>query len=104
MLDTILDIKHRQTLKMQTRNAMPLRDFGVVLLYPEYACSDWPESCYVFVRAKNPDDALRKARKKAAKTLGGEDKITLNQLADDFAPMLVLEGHHVGCPISENYV
>ncbi len=69
---------------------MKIRKYSVLLLYPHSGMlEDKGESYYDLVRAKNPKNAIKLARKHAVEA-NGEDVFRRK----DFTPVLVIEGHH----------
>jgi hypothetical protein len=68
-----------------------LKPYSVLLLYPDYANDSGTETYYAFVEAADPIDAVAIAQRQAA----GED----GHDPDDYAPLLVIEGHHYGQPL-----
>ena len=66
--------------------------FSVLLNYPDYIASEFPETFYAFVRAKTRDKAVKKAQAKAFAANGGRQ----GQDLDDFKVELVLPGWHKG--------
>ena len=68
--------------------------YSVLLLYPDYANHSGNETYYAFVTASDPLDAVAKAQQKAAAAQEGIDI-----QPDDFAPLLVTEGHNYGQPL-----
>jgi hypothetical protein len=79
-------------------NAAPLppgdpakKPYSVLLLYPDYANGSGTETYYAFVEAADPIDAVAVAQRQAS----GEDE----HAPDDYAPLLVIEGHHYGQPL-----
>ena len=68
-----------------------LKPYSVLLLYPDYATSDYGgETFYAWVEAETPEKAVEKAREDAtAAQIAGN----INDPCD-FRHLLVLEGHH----------
>lgn len=71
--------------------------FSVLLLYPDYANDGGTETYYAFVEAADSIAAVAVAQRQAVAAQIGVD-IEL----DDFAPLLVTEGHHYGQPMFNN--
>ena len=67
------------------------KPYSVLLLYPDYANDSGHETYYAFVTALDSLVAVRKAQKAAS-----EAQIGVEIDPDDFAPLLVTEGHHFG--------
>jgi hypothetical protein len=63
-----------------------LKRFSVLLLYPDYMRADEAETYLAHVVAKDPEKAIAKAQKKAAKPNDVDSP-------DDFLPLLCCEGH-----------
>jgi hypothetical protein len=70
--------------------------YSVLLLYPDDANDGGTETYYAWVEAADPIAAVAEARRQA---------VVANDCAefrpDDFAPLLVIAGHHYGQPISD---
>jgi hypothetical protein len=75
-------------------NAALSQPFSVLLLYPDYANDSGTETFYAFVEACDPQDAVALAQRQASSAQEGIDIAP-----DDFQPVLVIEGHHVGQPL-----
>jgi hypothetical protein len=71
------------------------KPYSVLLLYPDWANDGGTETYYAFVEAPDPTQAVGQARRQA---LAANE--WTNVEPDDFAPLLVTEGHHFGQPIS----
>jgi hypothetical protein len=69
---------------------MVKKPYSVLLRYPDYA-SDGDETYYAFVEAADSVAAVTEAQQKAILTNEWEDRDPA-----DFAPLLVIEGHHYG--------
>ncbi len=67
------------------------KPFSVLLLYPDYAKDSGTETYYGFVVAADAMNAVTAARAQAVAAQTGVDIEP-----DDFAPLLVTEGHHHG--------
>ena len=68
------------------------KPYSVLLLYPDYANDSGTETYYAFVEASDPIAAIAVAQRQAAN--GGEDIDP-----DDYAPLLVTQGHHASEPL-----
>ena len=68
--------------------------WSVLLLYPDYANDCGTETFYGFVEASDPLDAVAQAQRQAA---AAQDGVDIDP--DDFAPLLVTQGHRVGEPL-----
>ena len=63
-----------------------MNPFTVVLIYPDYASSDYPSQNYTaHVEADNVSHAITKAQEEVANH---------RSQADDFLPIAVMRGHH----------
>ncbi len=74
--------------------AVAIKPWSVLLLYPDYANDSGTETYYAFVEASDPIDAIACARRQASEAQEGIDIEP-----DDFAALLVTEGHHYGEPL-----
>lgn len=74
--------------------AVGIRPFSVLLLYPDYANDGGSETYYAFVEATDPIEAIALAQRQAA---AAQDGIEIEP--NDFAPLLLTLGHHVGQPL-----
>jgi|SRR5579875_1141077 len=72
-----------------------LKPYSVLLLYPDYANDGGAETYYAWVEAHDPVAAVAMAQRQA---------LAANEWSDtdpaDFAPLLVVAGHHYGQPLS----
>jgi hypothetical protein len=69
------------------------KPYSVLLLYPDDLNDDGKETYYAWVEASDPVAAVAEARRQALATNEWtEDDVD----PDDFAPLLVIEGHHHG--------
>jgi hypothetical protein len=68
--------------------------WSVLLLYPDYASDSGTETFYAFVTATDPIKAVALAQRQAAEAQDGAEIEP-----DDFAPLLVTEGHHASQPL-----
>jgi hypothetical protein len=68
--------------------------YSVLLLYPDYLNDTGTETYYAFVEATDPIDAAAVAKGQAA----AEDSPDIGD-PDDFATLLVIQGHHYGQPL-----
>jgi hypothetical protein len=66
----------------------------VLLLYPDYANDSGIETYYAFVEATDPIAAVAVAKRQA---VAAQEGVVFPP--DDFAPLLVTEGHHYGQPL-----
>jgi hypothetical protein len=73
------------------------KTYSVLLLYPDHVNDDGKETYYTFVEAADPIAAVAVARRRALATNEWTEE---DVDPDDFAPLLVTEGHHYGQPIS----
>jgi hypothetical protein len=64
--------------------------YSVLLLYPDYANDSGTETYYALVKAADPIAAVAEARRQAAAAQEG-----VEILPEDFAPLLVTQGHHI---------
>jgi hypothetical protein len=64
------------------------KPYSVLLLYPDYANDDGTETYYAFVEASDPLQAVAVAQRHATAAQDGVDTDP-----DEFAPLLVTEGH-----------
>lgn len=68
------------------------RRWTVVVRYPDYATSEWPDDIYTaWVKAADEEAAVVEAQKKA---LAAQDKETIIRDAADFGGVAVFPGHH----------
>jgi hypothetical protein len=82
-------------MKPKITNITGLKPYSVLLLYPDYMSDNYGQETYFcHVRALNPDEAIENAQAEAvqANTPDGEEP-DLSE-TEDFAPLLVLDGHH----------
>lgn len=71
------------------------RPYSVLLLYPDYLADDFGhDTYYAHVMASDPASAVREAQQEAMAANTGPDDEPDADNADDFHPLLVLEGHH----------
>ncbi len=70
------------------------KPYSVLLLYPDYANDSGAETYYAFVEASDPIDAVAAAKRQAVTPQEGVDIEP-----DDFAPLLVTQGHHRSEPL-----
>jgi hypothetical protein len=70
------------------------KPYSVLLLYPDYANDSGTETFYAFVQATDANAAVAHAQRQAAEAQEGIDIEP-----DDFAPLLVTQGHHDGEPL-----
>jgi hypothetical protein len=68
--------------------------YSVLLLYPDYANDSGTETYYAFVEAPDQIEAVALAQRQA---IAANDCIEPEP--DDFAPLLVTEGHHRSEPL-----
>jgi hypothetical protein len=68
--------------------------WSVLLLYPDYANDSGTETYFAFVEASDPIDAVARAQRQAAEAQEGIDIEP-----DDFAPLLVTQGHQHSEPL-----
>jgi hypothetical protein len=68
--------------------------YSVLLLYPDYANDGGTETYYAFVTAADPIAAVAEAQRQAA---AAQDGIDIEP--EDFAPLLVTQGHQYGEPL-----
>jgi hypothetical protein len=73
------------------------KPYSVLLLYPDYANDGGTETYYAFVVAPDPTAAVAAARQRA---LAAQEGVIFPP--DDFAPLLVTDGHHHGLPMSND--
>lgn len=71
-----------------------VRPYSVLLLYPDYVNDSGSETFYAFVTAADPITAVAEAQRRAAVAQTGIDIVP-----DDFAQLLVTEGHHYSEPL-----
>lgn len=83
----------KSTSKPKKAPSPKLKSYSVLLLYPDYISAWYGETYYGWVQAKDRDHAVYLARRKCAKT---NDLLLDENNEDDFAEVLVLEGHHEG--------
>jgi uncharacterized hydantoinase/oxoprolinase family protein len=77
---------------MKPRKQKPLKDYSVLLMYPDYCSEQYGEDTYYdFVRARSPKEAVRIARKRCRDT----NDLDLEDLYD-LACLLVTDGHNQG--------
>lgn len=67
-----------------------MKEYSVLLLYPDYLNENGDDTYYAFVFAASPKDAVRKARRDAVESQLDDSEIE----EEDFAVLLVIEGHH----------
>ena len=73
---------------------MKLKKYSVLLRYPDYATTDWPDDMYtIAVEAHSYDAAADVARNKAFRRINKNEKDTLND-PDDMEVVCVIEGQH----------
>lgn len=70
------------------------RCYSVLLLYPDYANDSGTETYYAFVSAADPIEAVSIAQQQAS---AAQEGVTIDP--DDFAPLLVTQGHHDSQPL-----
>jgi hypothetical protein len=70
------------------------KPYSVLLLYPDYANDNGTETYYAFVEASDPIEAVAAAQRQA---VAAQDGVDIEP--DDFAPLLVTQGHHYGEPL-----
>jgi hypothetical protein len=73
------------------------KPYSVLLLYPDYANDGGNETYYAWVEAPDPVTAVAVARRQA---FAAQEGVIFPP--DDFAPLLVTEGHHYGQLISND--
>lgn len=71
-----------------------LKPYSVLLLYPDYIGDYGEETYYAFVLAPDSIEAVATAKRQA---LAAQDSVVFPP--DDFAALLVTEGHHDGQPM-----
>jgi hypothetical protein len=71
------------------------KPYSILLLYPEDVNDSGTETYYTFVEAPDAIEAVAAAKREAV-AAQGED---LEYDPDDFAPLLVIQGHHYGQPM-----
>ena len=72
------------------------RPYSVLLLYPDDVNDGGSETYYAWVKALDPIAAVAEAQRQALATNEWTDREP-----DDFVPLLVIEGHHYGQPVSQ---
>ena len=77
------------------------RPYSVLLLYPDWANDDGNETYYAFVEAPDPVAAVAEAQQRALETNGWDVPEDAAD-PDEFVPLLVIEGHHFGQPMSDD--
>jgi hypothetical protein len=70
------------------------KPYSVLLLYPDYANDGGIETYYALVEASDQIEAVAQAQRQAAMAQEG-----VEIEPDDFAPLLVTEGHHYSEPL-----
>jgi hypothetical protein len=70
------------------------KPYSVLLLYPDYANDGGMETYYAFVTAADPIEAVAVAQRQA---MAAQEGVIFPP--DDFAPLLVTQGHHDGEPL-----
>jgi hypothetical protein len=70
------------------------KPYSVLLLYPDYANDGGSETYYAFVEARNSIESVAVAKRQA---IAAQEGVIFPP--DDFAPLLVTEGHHYGQPL-----
>jgi hypothetical protein len=70
------------------------KPYSVLLLYPDYANDSGTETYYGFVEANGPIEAVALAQRQAASAQEG-----IEIEPDDFAPLLVTQGHRESEPL-----
>jgi hypothetical protein len=70
------------------------KSYSVLLFYPNYANDTGTETYYAFVEAPDAIEAIAMAQRQAFAAQAGAIFPP-----DDFAPLLVTEGHHYGQPL-----
>jgi hypothetical protein len=70
------------------------KPYSVLLLYPDYVTDGGTETYYAFVEAPDPNAAVAQATRQAVAAQEG-----VAYEPDDFAPLLVTEGHHASQPL-----
>ena len=73
------------------------RPYSVLLLYPDYANDGGSETYYAWVEAPDPIAAVAEAQRQALATNEWTDRDPAG-----FVPLLVIEGHHYGRPMSND--
>jgi hypothetical protein len=73
---------------------MKLKTYSVLLRFPEYAATDWPNDMYtIAVEAHSYDAAADIARGKSFKRINRSEKDLING-PDDMEVVCVVEGQH----------
>lgn len=67
------------------------KPYSVLVLYPDYANDSGKETYYAFVEAPDAIEAVAVARREA---VAAQEENAENYEPDEFAPLLVTEGHH----------
>jgi hypothetical protein len=80
----------------QSSIAAAKKPYSVLLLYPDHANDNGTETYYAFVEATDPIEAVALAQREA---VAANDCVEIEP--DDFAPLLVTEGHHYGQQMSK---
>jgi hypothetical protein len=70
------------------------KSYSVLLLYPDHVNDSGRETCYAFVEAADPIEAVATAQRQAVAAHEGIDFEP-----EDFQPLLVTEGHHYSEPL-----
>jgi hypothetical protein len=70
------------------------KPYSVLLLYPDYANDGGTETYYAFVEAPDQIEAVALAQRQA---VAANECVEIEP--DDFAPLLVTQGHHVSEPL-----
>ena len=70
------------------------KPYSVLMLYPDYANDGGTETYYAFVEAADAIEAVATARRQA---FAAQQSVIFPP--DDFAPLLVTEGHHASEPL-----
>ena len=74
--------------------AVGSKPYSVLLLYPDYANDSGTETYFGFVQATDPIDAVARAQRQAVAAQEG-----VEMEPDDFAPLLVTQGHQYSEPL-----
>jgi hypothetical protein len=75
------------------------KPYSVLLFYPDHVNDDGTETYYAWVEAPDPIAAVAEARRQA---LAANEWTEEDVDPDDFAPLLVIEGHHYGQPMTND--
>ncbi len=94
---TTLRRMHAALASIPSGSAAGTKPYSVLLLYPDDVNDSGAETYYAFVEATDAIEAVAVARREA---VAAQEEAAADYEPDDFAPLLVIAGHHYGQPMS----